>query len=45
MTAMNVLERGPTGSVWTLMSAVTRGDNDNDSDDDNDPPPGSLPTP
>ena len=36
MTAMNVLERVPTGSVWTLMSAVTRGDKDNDNDDDYD---------
>ena len=33
MTAMNVSERGPAGGVWTLMSAVTRGDNDIDDDD------------
>ena len=46
MTAMNVLEMGPTGSVWTLMSALTRGDNDNVNDSDSDPTPSdSLPIP
>ena len=51
MTAMNVLERGQTGGVWTLTSVLTQGDNDNDNDDnddddnDNDELSGSQQTP